>query len=120
MLTSDDESYEGYFRKRGRNLRIITDNGADIPYEPMVFDIEICNRLDAKTGEFYDRYQVVARSAYCDIGTFVVSEHDTEEEAIRGIARVAYVAMAKVANGERLIPCTNDVASDEIKRMNSM
>ena len=98
-------------------MRIITKNGVDIPYEAMVFDIEICNRMDEKTGEFYDRYQVVARSAYCDIGRIVVIECKTRDEAIKAIARMAHAASTK---GTAVTPCVNDVAKQEFEVLNSM
>ena len=98
-------------------MRVITKDGADIPYEPMVFGIEPARGWVKEAGKFYDCYQVVARSAYCDIGRIVVIECKTRDEAIKAIARMAHAASTK---GTAVTPCVNDVAKQEFEVLNSM
>lgn len=97
-------------------MRIITANGTDIPYEPMVFEIEPVGGWNRKTGK-HDCYRVVARSAYCDIGRIVVIECETRDEAIKVIARMAHAASTK---GTAVTPCANDEAKQEFEALNSM
>ncbi len=98
-------------------MRVITKDGTDIPYEPLVFDIEPARGWDKETGRFYDCFQIVARSAYCDIGRIVVIECKTRDDAIKVIARMAHAALSKET---AVAPCVNDVAKQEIERLNEM
>lgn len=97
-------------------MRIITKYGSDIPYEPMVFEIEPVGGWNRETGK-HDWYRVVARSAYCDIGRIVVIECKTGDDAIKAIARMAHAALSKETT---VAPCVNDVAKQEIERLNEM
>lgn len=97
-------------------MRVITKDGTDIPYEPMVFEIEPVGGWNKKTGK-HDFYRVVARSAYCDIGRIAVIECETRDDAIKVIARMAHMALSKKTSA---IPCVNDEAKQEFEVLNSM